>query len=753
MTTGSEFGGAIGRLYADSKESWSTQAPRAPEGAPDVIFIVLDDVGFSDLGCYGSEIATPHMDRLGTAGLHYNNFHVTAMCSPTRACVLTGRNAHSVGMGVISEWAGGFPGYQGHISDRAATIAEILRDNGYATMGVGKWHLTPMKDVNAAGPYGNWPLGRGFDRWYGFQGAFTDQWNPELYQDNQPIERPPREGYHLSEDLVDRSIAYVDNQIAAAPDKPYFLYLAFGACHWPHHVPPEFIARYRGRYGVGWDTIRQQRYARQKEIGVIPANTLLPPPNPGVPAWKDLSDDERRFCERSQELYAGFVEHTDQQIGRLLDFLEARGRIDNTLIVLLSDNGASPEGGPLGIVALNARKHLYHGPESPQERRDALDMLGGKTTYPHYAFGWAQASNTPLQWYKMNTYGGGVRAPLLVHWPAGIKVPGLRTQYHHAIDLLPTVLDILGRQAPAAYRGVPQIPVQGTSLRYSFNEPEAPTHKQTQFFELNGDRAIWQRGWKAVTHHKAGDDFEADRWALFHLDEDFSECRDLAQQHPVKLQELIALWWYEAATLGALPLDDRWAARSNVARGTAFRRTYTFYPGLERVDRIKAPDMSGRAYSIVADVEIPPAGAQGVLLAFGSSLAGYVLYVQDSRVVHEYVFSGRVKHVVRADRPLASGRHELRYTFSKQGAEPGIGALFIDDVPVGTAEVPRTWPNRAVQGGLTCGRDAGLEVSDAYRGPFPFTGLLHRVVVEIGDEVKTEGADPALAVWPPPHMR
>ncbi len=432
-----------------------------------------------------------------------------AMCSPTRASLLTGRNAHSVGMGIISEWAGGFPGYRGLVTRRAATVAEILRDNGYGTIAVGKWHLTPMKEVSAAGPFGNWPLGRGFDRWYGFHGAFTDQWNPELYRDNHPIERPAGEDYHLSEDLVTQAIRYVDNHKVAAPEQPYFLYLAFGACHWPHHVPQALVDKYKGRYASGWDEIRKARFARQKALGAVPPAAELPSGNPGVPAWDDLTEEERRFCERSQEVYAGFIDHTDQQIGRLLAFLEARGHAENTLIVLMSDNGASPEGGPLGTVALNARKHLYHGPETSEERRASVDTLGGHTSYPHYAFGWAQVSNTPLKWYKMNTYGGGVRSPLIMHWPARLSGGALQSQYHHAIDVMPTVLDVLGIEAPASYRGVPQMPVEGTSMAYTFNAADAPTRKLTQFFEMAGERAIWHRGWKAVTRHKPGADFES----------------------------------------------------------------------------------------------------------------------------------------------------------------------------------------------------------------------------------------------------
>ncbi|MCC0056574.1 MAG: arylsulfatase [Rhodobiaceae bacterium] len=752
MPTGAEFSGVMGRTYGESRESWETGERKAPAGAPDVIFILLDDVGFSDMGCYGSEIATPNMDRLAKGGAHYTNFHVTAMCSPTRAALLTGRNSHSVGMGVISEWAAGFPGYRGMVTPRAATIAEILREHAYNTMAVGKWHLTPMKEVGAAGPFGNWPLGKGFERWYGFQGAYTNQWNPELYRDNQPIATPDRDDYHLSEDMIDQAIHYVENQKASAPDRPYFLYVAFGAAHWPHHVPRHFIEKYKGRYAKGWSAIREERYERQKEMGLIPADTALPAPNPGVPEWSELNDDERAFCERSQEVYAGFVEHTDQQIGRLVDFIEKRGRLNNTLIVLLSDNGASPEGGPLGTISLNPRKHLYHGAESAEERAAALDKLGGKETYPHYAFGWAQTSNTPLRWYKMNTYGGGVRSPLIVHWPAKVAAGGRLTQYHHVVDIVPTVLDILDIKAPDTYRGIEQMPVQGVSMKYTFDAPTAPTQKETQFFELAGDRAIWHKGWKAVVRHSAGVDFDADNWELFNLDVDFSESDDLSKTHPEKLDDLIEMWWKEAEALGALPLDDKWPARSYKAPGSEPRLSYTLYPGVENIDRIMAPDIFRRSYTIDADVDIPDEGAEGVLLAFGTSLAGYSFYVKDGRLVHEFNFSEFRRQSVTSDTKVTPGRHTLSYHFEARDEGGGIGTLKVDGKAAGSVEVPKVWPLRAVQGGLTCGRDTGLTVSDAYKRPFAFTGTIRTVSVKLDEEMK---GDPNANVsgWPPPISR
>ena len=578
---------------------------RAPANAPDIVFILLDDVGFSDFGCYGSEIDTPNVDRLARGGVRHTNFHVMAMCSPTRASLLTGRNAHSVGMGIISEWAGGFPGYRGLVTRRAATVAEILRDNGYGTIAVGKWHLTPMKEVSAAGPFGNWPLGRGFDRWYGFHGAFTDQWNPELYRGQSP-DRAAR-GRGLSPQRRPGDPGHPLRRQSQGRRARATLLPVSCLRRMPLAAPRAASARRQVQRPLrrGWDEIRKARFARQKALGAVPPAAELPSANPGVPAWDDLTEEERRFCERSQEVYAGFIDHTDQQIGRLLAFLEARGHAENTLIVLMSDNGASPEGGPLGTVALNARKHLYHGPETSEERRASVDTLGGHTSYPHYAFGWAQVSNTPLKWYKMNTYGGGVRSPLIMHWPARLSGGALQSQYHHAIDVMPTVLDVLGIEAPASYRGVPQMPVEGTSMAYTFNAADAPTRKLTQFFEMAGERAIWHRGWKAVTRHKPGADFESEPWALYHLDQDFSECRDLAQTHPEKLKQLVDLWWAEAKARQCPSSRRQWAARSNVNRGVAARRFYRFFPGLERIDRIMAPDIARRSYSISADVEFP----------------------------------------------------------------------------------------------------------------------------------------------------
>jgi arylsulfatase A-like enzyme len=735
MDNDREFGGVIGRTWRESTP-WSSMPAQPPPNAPNIVFIVLDDVGFSDLGCYGSEIDTPSMDRLATGGVRYNNFHVTAMCSPTRACLLTGRNAHAVGMGVIAEWSTGFPGYRGRISRHAAMLQEILGEHGYNTFAVGKWHLTPMTDATPAGPFGDWPLARGFDRWCGFHGALTDQWNPELFEDNHAID-VAGDGYHLSETLIDRAVAFVRDQQSVAPERPFFLYVALGACHFPHQVPGFYLDKYRGRFDNGWDAVRAARLARQKRLGIVPASTSLAPRNAGVAAWETLSADERRVFRRLQEAYAAFLDHTDVQIGRLLAFLSTLGRLDETMLVLLSDNGASPEGGATG--ALNVRKHLAYEPETVAELLADIDLIGTPRAFNHYPMGWAQTSNTPLKWYKKDTHGGGIRAPLIVHWPARIRDRGhVRTQYHHVIDVVPTVLDILGIPVPTEYRGVSQLPIHGVSLAYTFDAPDAPTRKVMQHYEILGDRALWHRGWKAVARHDKGADFDKDRWELYLTDEDFAECHDLADKHPERLRELVDRWWAEAAAYQVLPLDDREYERVAETMRARARSRYVYYPGMARVERLSAPEITDRSWSLIADVDIPAGGAEGIVLASGTSLAGYVLYVQSGRCIWEYVYSQKVRHLIRSETTLRPGRVELRYEFTRTGPYRGRGSLFVDGRQVGAIEIPQTWPVHGTTGGLYCGRDGGAPVSDGYTPPFTFTGTIHRVVVALRPESEAD---------------
>ena len=651
------FQGVIGNTVPESTAFWP-QPQRPPDGAPNVVFIVLDDTGFAHLGCYGSDIETPNMDRLAAGGLRYNNFHTTALCSPTRACLLTGRNHHSVGVGRITEITSGFPGYYGQVTDRAATIAEVLRSQGYNTIACGKWHLLPNSHTSAAGPFDHWPLGRGFDHYYGFLGGETDQWRPDLAMGNERILPPDRPDYHLTEDLVDHAIGFVRGQKSLAPEKPFFLYLAFGATHAPHHAPKEFIEKYRGRFEDGWDAARERVFARQKQMGVVPLETELAPRNDGVKAWEDLTDNERRLFARMEEVFAGFLDHTDTHIGRLLAFLEEIEQFENTLIVLISDNGASQEGGPIGQPEQIYFNTVTGGAIdlTVEDMLEHIDELGGPLHHNHYPTGWAQAGNTPLKRYKQNTHGGGIRDPMIVHWPTRIKDGGaIRNQYHHVSDVTPTVLEAIGIQAPSVHRGIEQMPIEGTSFAYSFDAPDEPTRKETQYYEMLGHRAIWHDGWKAVAFHPPGQSFDNDRWELYHLDNDFSEASDLAVEHPERLRELVDLWWDEARKHNVLPISDMMTSGFSRPGGGAPKRAFTLYAGAT-VPSMAAPNAANRSHRITAHVARDDTRQEGVLVAQGGRHGGYTLYVKDNRLVYEYNFLGISSCVIRSDAEAAGRR-------------------------------------------------------------------------------------------------
>lgn len=546
--TAPKFPGVIGRTAADSTPSPYKPVRPAP-GSPNVVYIVLDDTGFGDLGCYGSRVSTPNIDSLAKGGLQFNNFQSKAVCSPSRAALLTGRNAHAVGMKELAGGDQGYPDTRGRVPATAANVAQILNRAGYSTFAVGKWHLVPREDMTPAGDRTHWPLQKGFDRFHGFLSGWTDQYRPNLVIDNHAVPTPERAGYHFSEDIVDQAIAMIDGKLEADAEKPFFLYLAFGATHAPIQVPKPYIEKYKGAFDSGWDAVRERRYRRQLELGVIPAGSELPPRNPGDPAWSDLSDIERKVYARFFEAYAGFLEHTDDQIGRVLDFLKEKGQLDNTLIVLLGDNGGAPEAGVKGNFG-----HSYGDRTTVQEMYERLDELGGPTTQPLYPRPWAAASSAPFKYYKLWPFNGGVRTPLIVSWPERLHNTGLREQFVDIIDVTPTVLDYLGIEPPEAFDGVCQMPMQGKSLRAVFEDPEAPAPRDTQFFELWGSRGIYHKGWKAVAFHTPGTDFETDHWELYNVGTDFTETADLAGQYPEKLEELQQLWWEEAAKNGALPL-------------------------------------------------------------------------------------------------------------------------------------------------------------------------------------------------------
>ncbi|HUP84582.1 MAG TPA: arylsulfatase [Acidimicrobiales bacterium] len=728
-----EFGGRIGRTVAESTPWWPP--PPAGTGGPNVVMIVLDDTGFAHFGCYGSELATPRIDGLAARGLRYNGFHTTALCSPSRAALLTGRNPHAVGMRGVSNWDTGFPHMRGGISPRAATVAELLRDHGYATFAAGKWHLAPMEECSAAGPHTNWPLQKGFDRFYGFLQGEADQFHPELTSDNGHVDPPagPKDGYHVSEDIVDRATGWIGDLRSIRPDRPFLLYLAFGATHAPHQAPAAYLDRWRGRFDEGYDVVRERWFRRQLELGVVPAGTTLAPPNPGVPAWDDLTDNQRAFSARLQEAFAAMLEHTDAQIGRVVDFLEARGILDDTLLLVLSDNGASREGGPFGVMdEFSFFNSIGEDIDDLVARR--LDDVGGPHSHSNYPWGWAQAGNSPLRWYKQNTYGGGVRDPLVVHWPRGIAAGGaIRTQFCHAVDITPTILDVTGASLPGSHRGVPQIPLHGASIAPTFADGDAPAPRPRQYFEQMGHRGLWADGWKITTYHVPGQEFDDDEWALFHLDDDFSECHDVSADHPARLRSLIDEWWVEAGAFGVLPLDDRstelFAAPPR--HGTVHARDeYVYVPPMTHVPADAAPPLGGRPWTVTVDVladgHLP---AEGVLYARGSHNVGHSFFVMAGVLHFDYNALG-THHRVSAALPPLAGTHALAVRFERIERRGRI-TLSADGTDLASVDIPRI-VRMLGSTGLDIGLDRLSPVVDDYVAPFPFTGAtIERVTFRI----------------------
>ena len=766
------FHGLVSLDIRDSAPDWSPyEQPKAPEGAPNVLYVVLDDVGFGALSCYGGLIDTPSIDRVAAAGLRYTQWHTTALCSPTRACLLTGRNHTTNGMACITEAATGFPNGNGHIPAECATVAEVLVDRGYSTAAVGKWHLTAEDEMNLASSRRSWPLGRGFDRFYGFLGAETNQWYPDLVHDNHPVDQPrtPQEGYHLSVDLADRAIEYINDVKSIAPERPFFVYFAPGAAHAPHHVPREWADRYRGRFDAGYEAAREQILARQKELGIVPESTELPPLNPiGTPEetqgpdgtpfppldftrpWDQLSDDERRLFARMAEVYAGFLSHADAQFGRVLDYLEETEQLENTIVVVVSDNGASGEGGPNGSV--NENKMMNGIPDDLDANLAMLDELGGTRTYNHYPNGWAMAFNTPFKMWKRYSFNGGTCDPCIISWPTGISAHGeVRDQYHHAIDIVPTLLDCLGVEQPETVKGVTQTPVQGVSMRYSFDSPNLPSARRTQFYSMLGTRAIWHDGWKAVTRHPAlsgWGHFEKDTWELYQTQDDRSELHDLAADEPDRLEELVGLWFYEAGANHAFPLDDRGAIEIVLTPRPQLvppRNRYGYRPGGAEVPESVAPNIRNRSYTLGAVVDLDEPGAEGVLLAHGSRFGGHALYVRDNRLHYVYNFVGIIEQRVVATEELPTGNGLiLAASFDKDGEDPpgvatGTLTLWYGDRKVGEGRI-KTQPGKfSIAGeGLCVGRDSGEPVTDDYPGEAPWAfsgGTLRRVAVDVSGEV------------------
>jgi arylsulfatase len=728
---------------------------RPPEGAPNVVVIMIDDAGFGASSAFGGPCHTPVAERLAANGLRFNRFHTTALCSPTRQALLTARNHHAVGMGGITEIATSAPGYNSIRPDNAAPIAETLLLNGYSTAQFGKCHEVPVWETSPMGPFQQWPTGSGFEHFYGFVGAETNQWYPALYDGTTPVEpdKTPEEGYHFTEDLTDHAITWVQRQKSLMPDKPFFMYFAPGATHAPHHVAPEWSDKYKGKFDAGWDVLREETLARQKDQGIVPPETELSARPEQITAWDDVADDLKPVLARQMEIYAGFMEHTDHHIGRLLDSIESLGVVDDTLIYLIiGDNGASAEGTPNGtfneMISLNGAAEF----ETVEFMSDRIDEFGTPAAYNHYAVGWAHAMNTPFQWTKqVASHFGGTRNGTIVHWPKGITAKGeVRPQFHHIIDVGPTIFEVAGIPEPTFVNGIQQAPIHGVSMAYAFNDAEADEHRETQYFEVACNRGIYHKGWTAVTRHSVPWDFGAtlpalddDIWELYDTNVDWSQANDVATDHPDTLKDLQRLWLIEAVKYNVLPLDDRRierfnsdiAGRPQLVKGNA----QILYGGMSRLSENSVLNLKNKSHSVTAEVEVPDGGATGVMVAQGGAFAGWSLYLHDGKPKYCHNLAGLMRFYVEGDTEVPPGTHQIRMEFAYDGgglAKGGTAALFIDGKPVGEGRINATVP-MIYSGDETCdiGADTGTPVSEDYAADSSrFTGTVNWVELQIGDD-------------------
>jgi arylsulfatase len=732
---------------------------RPPAGAPNVLIVLIDDVGFGASSAFGGPVRMPTVERLAANGLKYNRFHTTALCSPTRQALLTGRNHHSVGMGGITEIATSAPGYNSIRPNTAAPLAETLKLNGYSTAQFGKCHEVPVWQTSPMGPFDAWPTGGGgFEHFYGFIGGEANQWAPALYRDTVPVEpeRTPEEGYHLTEDLADRAIEWVQQQKALMPDKPFFVYFAPGASHAPHHVPKEWADKYQGQFDAGWDALREETFARQMALGVIPPEAELTPRHAQIPAWDAMSDELKPVLRRQMEVYAGFLEHTDHHVGRLVDALAELDLLEDTLVYyIIGDNGASAEGTLHGtyneMINFNGAAAL----ETPAFLNSHLEDWGGPDSFPHYAVGWAHAMDTPYQWTKqVASHWGGTRTGTIVHWPAGIQAKGeLRTQFSHVIDVAPTVLEVAGLPHPVSVNGVQQMPIEGTSMAYSFAAAGAPDQHETQYFEMFGNRGIYHKGWTAVTRHKTpwllvGEDvpaFDDDVWELYDTTSDWTQARDLAKEQPEKLHELQRLWLIEATKYNVLPLDDRVAERldSDLAgRPTLIHgNSQLLFGGMGRLSENSVVNVKNKSHAVTAQIVVPGEGAGGVIIAQGAAIGGWSLYLKDGRPAYCYNLLGLQRFKVYGDAPIPAGEHQVRMEFAYDGgglAKGGMASLYVDGAKVGEGRVDVTEAMIFSADDTTdVGSDSGTPVSDDY-GPkdSKFTGRVKWVQIDLGDDAE-----------------
>ena len=761
------FKGIIKLDVRDSKEDWGPfTPPKAPDGAPNVLFVLYDDTGLAAWSPFGGRINMPTLQKLADRGLMYSQWHTTALCSPSRSTMLTGRNHHLNGMAAITEAANGFPGASCRLPKECATVGQILQDAGWSTFWLGKDHNVAEQDVASGATREQWPLQQGFDRYYGFLGGETNQWFPDLVEDNRFVDQPygPEEGYHLSKDLADRAIGMIRDQKASNPSKPWYMWFCPGANHAPHHAPKDYIEKYKGKFDDGYEAYREWVLPRMIAKGLLPAGTQLTPinplpddvANPGdfVKPWNTLSVDEKRLFSRLAEVYAGFSEYTDAQVGRIIDYLEQSGQFENTLVMYAADNGASGEGSPTGSV--NENKFFNGYPDEVSENLKLIDVLGGPDTYEHYPTGWATAFSTPFQMFKRySQYAGGTCDPLVISWPKGIKVKGqVRNQYHHSTDIVPTILDVCGLEMPKTYRGVEQYPLSGVSMRYTFEaKPDGPTQKKRQYFAMLGTRGLWESGWKAVALHApltGKGHFDKDAWQLYHVDTDRSESRDLAKENPEKLQALIKAWFEEADKNLVLPLDDRTALEQlNIERPSTEppRERYLYYPGTAPVPEGVAVNTRGRSYKIIANVEITDANCSGVIFAHGSRFGGHALFIKNKKLHYVYNFLGLKPEQQFVSPELKPGTYTLGMEFTREKAgqyheSHGKTKLYVNEKVV--AEGPmRTQPGKFTLSGdgLCIGRDSGDAVSQEYKTPGEFKGgsiLVVGVTVEKGQYLDLE---------------
>lgn len=732
----------VGKTYKDSKPGKLPMPPVAPKGAPNVVVVLLDDVGFAATQTFGGPIPAPTLDRLAAEGLRYNRFHTAAVCGPSRAALLTGRNHHSVGIGL--GLSTGYEGYTGVIPKSAATVAEVLRQNGYNTSMFGKHHNTPDGEITLAGPFDRWPTGLGFEYFYGFNAGETNQYKPTLYENTAPIEVEYPEGKVLTQDLADKAIAWIQTQKTLAPEKPFFVYFAPGATHAPHHAPKEWSDKFKGQFDQGWDVLREQSHALQLKAGVIPAGTKLTPRPKQIPAWDSLTPERKKIAARLMEVYAGYLAQADHEVGRLVDALKASGQWDDTLFLyIVGDNGASGEGGPNGLF--NEMSIINGVTEDPAFITKNLDKLGGPEATNHIPVGFAWALNTPFQWTKqVPSHFGGTRNPMVVTWPKRIQERGgLRSQFHHLIDIMPTILDVSGIPVPTSVNGVRQKPLDGISMAYTFASASAPDQRKTQYFEMMSNRAIYQDGWMAsVFHGRAPWDFNAapryedEKWELYHLDQDFSQADDLAAKQPMKLAELQRVFDAEAKKFNIYPLDDRGIARARLedrmASQTAPRAVVTYRPGAVRISEYNVPDTKNRSFSLDALVVVGNDGANGVITALGGVAAGWSLYFQDSKPTFAYNYFSSEIYTVQGP-TIEPGAHTVRFEFAYDGGgagKGGKGTLLVDGKPVAEGRVEKTVPGIfTADETFDLGMDLGTPVG-AYRAPFKFNGTIRQVTLD-----------------------